>query len=146
MSAEWILKSLVSRILNLYSESVSELLYDWRFTANQFGLAASPSRATARMYFFFQLNICGHTPYITSFLTRDWVCNLQFLLAIASAVIHGSKYRGTRNHTLLSQIRDFPFCRLLRLAGLPYLSWVQLLKGISVLWNCTTLVTARRPA
>jgi hypothetical protein len=28
------------------------------------------------------------------------------------------RVRGTRNHILLSQIRDFPFCRLLRLAGL----------------------------
>jgi hypothetical protein len=35
------------------------------------------------------------------------------LLALASAVILGSESRGTRDHILLSQIRDF-----LRLAGL----------------------------
>jgi hypothetical protein len=53
-------------------------------------------------------------------LTRGPVCRLQLLLALASAVIHGSDSRGIREHTciLLSQIRDFPFRRLLRLAGL----------------------------
>jgi hypothetical protein len=30
--------------------------------------------------------------------------------------ILGSEFRGTRDHILLSQIRDFPFLRLLRLA------------------------------
>jgi hypothetical protein len=51
-------------------------------------------------------------------LTRGWVCRLQFMLALAIAVILGSESRRTRDHILLSQIRDFPFCRLLRLAGL----------------------------
>jgi hypothetical protein len=48
-------------------------------------------------------------------LTRGRVCRLQFLLVLASAVIFWSKSRGTRGHILLSQIRDFPFRRLLRL-------------------------------
>jgi hypothetical protein len=43
-------------------------------------------------------------------LTIGRVCRLQFLLALASA--------GTRDHILLSQIRDFPFRRLLQLAGI----------------------------
>jgi hypothetical protein len=43
-----------------------------------------------------------------SFLTRGWVCRLQFLLALAIAVILGSEPRGTRDHNLLSQIRDSP--------------------------------------
>jgi hypothetical protein len=43
---------------------------------------------------------------------------LQLLLTLASAVIFGSESHGTRDHILLSQIRDFPFRRLLRLAGL----------------------------
>jgi hypothetical protein len=38
-------------------ESGSELLYDWRFTANQFILASSPLRLTAR--FFSQFSACG---------------------------------------------------------------------------------------
>jgi hypothetical protein len=51
-------------------------------------------------------------------LTRGRVGRLQLLLAFASAVILGSESLGTRDHILLSQIRDFPFLRLLRLAGL----------------------------
>jgi hypothetical protein len=51
-------------------------------------------------------------------LMRGRVCHLELLLALASAVILGSESRGTRGHILLSQVRDFPFRRLLRLAGL----------------------------
>jgi hypothetical protein len=50
-------------------------------------------------------------------LTRGRVCLLRLLLALASAVILGSEPLGTRDHILLSQIWDFPFRRLLRLAG-----------------------------
>jgi hypothetical protein len=48
--------------------------------------------------FSFQLNTCGHSAYVTSSLTRGWVCRLQMLLALASAVILGSESRGTHNH------------------------------------------------
>jgi hypothetical protein len=41
---------------------------------------------------------------------RGRVYRLQSLLALASAVILGSESRGTRNHILLSRIRDFHFC------------------------------------
>jgi hypothetical protein len=51
------------------------------------------------------------------FLTRGLVCLLYMLLALASAVLLGSEFLGTRDHILLSQIWDFPFRRLLRLAG-----------------------------
>jgi hypothetical protein len=102
--------------LNHQSESESELLYDWRFTSNQFVLAPSPLRLTAR-YVLPQLNTCGHSPYITSSLKRGWVCHLQLLLAHDSAFILGSESRWTCGHMLLSQIWDFPFRCLLRLAG-----------------------------
>jgi hypothetical protein len=49
---------------------------------------------------------------------RGRVYRLQLLLALASAVIFESEPHGTHDHILLSQIRDFPFRRLLRLAGL----------------------------
>jgi hypothetical protein len=39
---------------------------------------------------------------------RAWVCNLQLLLALASAVILGSESSGIHYHILLPQIRDFP--------------------------------------
>jgi hypothetical protein len=96
--------------------------------------------------FIFQLNPCGHSPYVPSTLTRGWVCRLQLLLVLASAVILGSESRGTHDHVLLSQIRDWrarfpclypqeqggpvippgtglPFRRLIRLAGLRWRHW-----------------------
>jgi hypothetical protein len=145
-----LLFQLPSQDSRLYSDwplirvRVSELLYDWRFTANHFVLAPSHLRLTA-INFFFQLNTWGNSPYVTSSLTIGWVCSLQFLLVPVSAVILGSESRGTHDHILLSQIRDspnlegqapvfispqeqggpvtppgtwFPFRRLLRLAGL----------------------------
>jgi hypothetical protein len=57
---------------------------------------------------FFQLNTWSHNPCVISSLTRGWVCLLQLLLALASAVILRSESRGTHNHILLFQIRDFP--------------------------------------
>jgi hypothetical protein len=86
---------------------VSELLYDWWFPANQFVLATSPLRLTTRNLFF-QLHTCFHSPYVTSSLTRGWICSLQLLLALASAVILRSDSRGTRDYILLSQILDSP--------------------------------------
>jgi hypothetical protein len=56
--------------------------------------------------YFFQLNTCGHSPYVTSSLTRGWVCRLQFMVVLASAVILESNSRGTHGHILRSQIRD----------------------------------------
>jgi hypothetical protein len=56
-----------------------------------------------------QLRVCW---FGAPSLTRGGVCRLQLLLALASAVIFGSEFR----HILLSQIRDFPFRRLLRIA------------------------------
>jgi hypothetical protein len=51
-------------------------------------------------------------------LTRGWVCRLQLLLVLVNAVSFRSDSHGTRDHILLSQIRDFHFRRLLRLARL----------------------------
>jgi hypothetical protein len=69
------------------------LLYEWRFTDNHFVLTTSPLRPTTRI-FVFQLNTCGYSPYVTSSLTRGWICRLQLLLALASAVILRFEYRG----------------------------------------------------
>jgi hypothetical protein len=87
-------------------ESESEVLYDWRFTANQFFLAMSPLRLTGR--FCFHLNTCGHCPYVTFSLTRGRVCRLQLLLVLASAFILRSEFRRTHGHILLSHSRDSP--------------------------------------
>jgi hypothetical protein len=87
--------------------SESELLLDWWFTTNQFVLVTSPLRLTTSN-FIFQLNICSYGPYVTSSPTGEWICHLQLLLVLASAVIHSSMSRGTHDHILLSQIRDSP--------------------------------------
>jgi hypothetical protein len=58
--------------------------------------------------YFFQLNTCSYSPYVTSSLTREWVCHLHLVLAFASAVFLESESRGTHDHILLSQIRDSP--------------------------------------
>jgi hypothetical protein len=87
----------------ILSETESQLLYNWRFTANQF-LAPSPLRLTT-INFILQLNACGYSPFVTSSLTRGWVCRLQLLLVLASVVILRSESRGTRD-ILGSQIRD----------------------------------------
>jgi hypothetical protein len=60
----------------------------------------------SRPVIFFQLKPCCHNPYVTSSLKSGWVCRLQLLLALASAVILGSESHGTHDHILLSQIRD----------------------------------------
>jgi hypothetical protein len=49
-------------------------------------------------------------------LARGRVCLLYMLLTLASVVFLGSESLGTRDHILLSQIWDFTFRRLLRLA------------------------------
>jgi hypothetical protein len=93
----------------------SKLLYDWRFTANQFILATSPLRTMTRI-FIFQLNPCGYSPSVTSSLTKGWVCCLQLLLGLASAVLLGPSPTGL-NHILLSDLRLPPTWR----ARSPYL-------------------------
>jgi hypothetical protein len=55
----------------LNPESESQLLYDWRITANQFVLATSHLRLKPSN--FFQLNTCGYSPYATSSLTGGWI-------------------------------------------------------------------------
>jgi hypothetical protein len=67
--------------------------------------ATSPLRLTTSN-FIFQLNPCGCSPYVKSSLTRGWVCRLQSLLVLASAVTLRSESRGIYDHILLSQVRD----------------------------------------
>jgi hypothetical protein len=60
-------------------------------------LATSPLKLTISS-FIFQLNTCGHGSYVTSSLMRSWICRLQLLLVLASAVILRSESRGTHDH------------------------------------------------
>jgi hypothetical protein len=96
----------VQRQLSHVNGRKLELLYDWRFRhiSSYWRIAPWDSRPAI----IFQLNTCFHSPYITSSLTRGWVWNLQLLLVLASAVILRSDSRGTCDHMLLSQIRNYP--------------------------------------
>jgi hypothetical protein len=97
----------------LESESESYITTDGQSVSLSFNKA--PIWGLRSVFCYGQLRGCW---YGALFLTKGRVCSLLLLLALASAVIFGSKSRGTRDYILLSQIRDFPFCRLLRLAGL----------------------------
>jgi hypothetical protein len=62
-------------------------------------------------HFFFQLNTCVHSLYVTSSLMRGWVCHLQMLLALASTVILSSESHGTHDHILLLRFETPSTCR-----------------------------------
>jgi hypothetical protein len=79
-------------------------------------------------------------------LTRRRVCRLQLLLVLASAVIVGPESSGTRDHILLSQIRDFPFRRLLRLAVLRRRHWTAILAEASRSRSRSLLLATSRHA
>jgi hypothetical protein len=68
----------------LFSQS-----YDWRFTANQFVLASSPLRLTTSISFSTEPL---HSPYVTSSLTRRWVCPLSICLAFRQVYISHVQY------------------------------------------------------
>jgi hypothetical protein len=69
---------------DLESKSEGKLLYDWRFTASP-SWRQAPSES--RPEFFFRLNPCGHSPYVTSSLTRRWVCLFWICLAFRQVYI-----------------------------------------------------------
>jgi hypothetical protein len=70
-----------------------------------FRLGDKPLRLTTSN-FIFQLNACDYSSYVTSSLKRARVCRLQLLLVLVSTIVLRSESRGTRDHILLSQIRD----------------------------------------
>jgi hypothetical protein len=84
--------------------NISQLCCRVRSTTKQFVLAPRTLRHTTSN--FFQLNPCGRSLYITSSLTRGWVCCIQLLLGLASAVILRSESRENHDQILLSQIQD----------------------------------------
>jgi hypothetical protein len=100
------------------------------FTASQLRLAMtdfSKSKSNSKLHCDWRsVNQYVMTRYVLLFdsyglvfvgapsLTRGRVCLFDMLMALV--VFLGSESLGTRDHILLSQIWDFPFRRLLRLA------------------------------
>jgi hypothetical protein len=66
------------------AKSESKLLYDWRFTANQFVLAPNLLRLTTRVFFNWILAIIN---YVTSSLTRRWIFMITMLGLLSSVSI-----------------------------------------------------------
>jgi hypothetical protein len=89
-----------THVLNFSSES--ELLYDWRFTANHFVMATGPLRPTTSK-FSFQLNTCGYNSYVTSSLTRGLVSRLELLLSFSHSQVRVR--RGSWPHFTVSDLR-----------------------------------------
>jgi hypothetical protein len=71
---------------HLFMAAKSELLYDWRFTANQFVLAPSLLRHITRVLIL-QLNPYGHSPCVTPSLKRGWVSLLNMLCLCTYSMI-----------------------------------------------------------
>jgi hypothetical protein len=67
------------------SISISVLLYDWRFTRQSVCLGAKPLWVHDQR-FSFRLNPCGHSPYVTSLLTRRLVCVLWICFAFVKCM------------------------------------------------------------
>jgi hypothetical protein len=67
----------VTLLLAVYSQSVR--------------LGDNPLRPTTRI-FILQLYTCGYSSYVTSSLRTGWVCRLELLLVLASAIILGSEF------------------------------------------------------
>jgi hypothetical protein len=98
----------------LYTKSESESYVTTDGQSASLSWNEAPMWGLRQHIYYCQLRVCRCGAVC---LTRGRVCRLQLLLTLASAVILGSESCGTRDHVLLSQIRDFPFRRLLRLAS-----------------------------
>jgi hypothetical protein len=80
-----------------HTHSACRISQDWftlvsqtlwlQLTANQFILSQSPMRFMTR-WFFFATELCGHSPYVTSSLTRGWVCLLWIGFAFVKCTYH----------------------------------------------------------
>jgi hypothetical protein len=97
------------------SQSRSHIATDGQWISKSW--CRAPSEAHDQIFItFWQLRFCFSG---APFLQRGRVCLLYtcMLLVLASVVFLGSESLGTRDHILLSQIWDFRFRLLLRLAG-----------------------------
>jgi hypothetical protein len=93
--------------------------------------------------FFFlppHLNPCGHSPYVTSFLTREWVCPLWICLAFCQVYVSHIQH----------VIENSPFCAIYKSLVSPgfakqIMSVARILcyNGSLVTWTVVSLTTAK---
>jgi hypothetical protein len=86
------------------SKSKSKLCYDRRPVGQSLLVSSTQLGLMTIFLFVRQLRVCWCGALS---LTREQVCRSQLLPVLASAVILGSESHGTRDHILLSLIRDF---------------------------------------
>jgi hypothetical protein len=86
------------------SHSKSKLCYDQRSVSQSVLVWTTHLGLKTRLLFIRQLRVCWCG---APSLMRGWVCRLQLLVVLTSAVILRSESRGTHDHILLSQVRDF---------------------------------------
>jgi hypothetical protein len=103
---------LLLKSVNVYMGNVKSL-YTWNVI---WSLMETGMRCTPFSYCVLLHDVHERNTY-KAHLTRGRVCLLYMMLAFASVVYLGSESLGSRDHILLSQIWDFSFRRLLRLAG-----------------------------
>jgi hypothetical protein len=106
----------------LWSDLISERVSQSQFYVTTDGQSVSISWNKAPILGLWQIFIT--VKQLRGFFMWDALSvertGLSFTIAagLASAVIFGSESHGTHDHILLSHVRDFPFHRLLRCAGL----------------------------
>jgi hypothetical protein len=98
---------------------------------------------------FFLLNTFFHSPYVTSSRTRGWICDLQLLLILASAVILRSDSRGISwSYFTVSNSRlprpGGPGARIYHPGtGWPSYTSRRLLRLTELRWICSTPLSSR---
>jgi hypothetical protein len=80
------MSSLLGQTANWAPKSKSHFLYEWRFTPTSSSWSQAP-RDPLPENFYFQLNCCGDSPYVTPSLKRRWVCLSWICLASIFACV-----------------------------------------------------------
>jgi hypothetical protein len=93
-------------INHLQSELESELLYDWRFTANQFVLAPNPLGPTTSISF--QLNTAAIVLMQHTLWREDGFVVYNCCWPSPEQLFSGPRPARLMDHILLSQTRDCP--------------------------------------
>jgi hypothetical protein len=107
-------------------------------------LPCSQESSTGPKMWPYESSLHNYTPLFQAFFIlgpfnpMNSKCPLPFTFCdqtfLCSTVIFGSESLGTRDHILLSQIWDFPFRRLLRLAGSRWRYSTPSLHGLDSRW------------
>jgi hypothetical protein len=124
--------------LNCTVSQSQKLLYYWLFAP----ISSSWSKASwdSRPEIFFQLNSCGISPYVTSSLTRWWVCLLWICLAFRQ-VYFSHIYHVIENSSVCTTHKSFVSTRFAE-KTMPILR-ISYYNVSLVNWTVVSLTTAK---